>query len=93
MRLDPYSVQAGYRAAMQRMLSELAEFKQQAALDYFELRRELDQALEQVRTTRLEFLTYQQAVVHDRARLAEINRLRDIVKAECAQLDATTKLQ
>jgi hypothetical protein len=33
------------------MTQELEEFKQQAALDYFELRRELDAALEQVQQT------------------------------------------
>ena len=93
MQLDRNSVNAGYAAAMKRMTVELQEFKQQAALDYFELRRELDQALEQVRTTRLEFLNYKALVVRDREQLAEVNRLRMLTQAQLVERDPLQPLQ
>ena len=66
MQLDQRSVTAGYRVAKVEMTAELEAFKQRAALDYFELRRELDAALEQVRMTQLEFLNFKASVTHDR---------------------------
>jgi hypothetical protein len=93
MQLDRNSVNAGYAAAMKRMTGELEEFKQQVALDYFELRRELDAALQQVRETRLEFLNYKAAVVHDRAQLAEVNRLRMLTQAQLVERDPLQPLQ
>ena len=93
MRLDAASVRAGFAAAMKRMSLELEMFKQQAALDFFELRRELDAALQQVRETRLEFLNYKAAVVHDRAQLAEVNRLRMLTQAQLAERDPLQPLQ
>src|SRR5262249_39252767 len=66
MMLDRNSVNAGYAAAMKRMRIELQQFKQESASAFFELRCELDAALEQVRATRLEFLNYKASVTHDR---------------------------
>jgi hypothetical protein len=93
MRLDQRSVTAGYRVATLKMTAELEAFKQQAALDYFQLRRELDAALEQVRATRLEFLNFKAAVTHDKQQLSEIYRLRDIANAQIAERDPAQLLQ
>lgn len=93
MLLDRNSVRAGYATAMKRMSAEMEAFKQQAALDYFELRRELEAALAQARQTQLEFLAYRQAVTFDRARLAEINHERMLVAAQLAERDPAQPLQ
>jgi hypothetical protein len=93
MQLDQRSVTAGYRAATLKMTAELKAFKEQAALDYFQLRRELDAVLEQVRQTQLEFLRYKALVARDREQLAEISRLRDITKAQLAERDPAAWLQ
>ena len=93
MMLDRNSVNAGYAAAIKRMTIELEEFKQQAALDYFELRRELESALAMVRTTQLEFLNFKQMVVRDREELAEINRMRTLTQAQLAERDPALPLQ
>ena len=93
MVLDPNSVRAGYAAATRKMTLELRQFQEESALAFFELRRELDQALGQVRETQLEFLNYKQAVVHDRARLAEIAYQRMLVQAQIAQREPDQLLQ
>jgi hypothetical protein len=93
MRLDAASVRAGFAAAMKRMSLELEMFKQQAALDFFELRRELDAALQQVHETRLEYLNFKASVTHDREQLARIERTRMLTVAQTAQRDPTMPLQ
>src|SRR5262245_405481 len=90
MMLDRNSVNAGYAAAMKRMSVELQQFKQESASAFFELRRELDAALEQVRATQLEFLNYKCSVTRDRQTLAALNHERALVQAQLTQFDPQT---
>jgi hypothetical protein len=87
MQFDRNSVAAGYAAGVKRMRVELEQFKQQAALDYFELRRELDAALAEVRETKLEFLNFKAAVTHDRQMLTKLHHERALVSAQLAERD------
>ena len=50
-------------------------------------------ALDAARMTKLEYLSFRQAVTHERAQLAEIERLRMITVAQMAERDPLQPLQ
>jgi hypothetical protein len=101
MQLDPQSVRAGFRAGLRaaqaQMMDELDAARAEIAAKRDALRAEIaakcDALHRELEQTRLEFANYKAGVTHDRAQLAEVNRLRMLVVAQCAQRDPTTPLQ
>jgi len=72
--------------------AELQALKDETAREFAELQARLEAALEGLRATRLEFLNYKALVVQDRAQLAEIDRLRQLTKAQLVQFDASSMM-